>query len=137
MSARQVNSKNALGGKFTIRNAANRRAREWDRSLDAVWARLTPANFNDPKGLNRKKELGLHDLSASLLDGTREPMSVSTQLKPYDRRTDEVLPHHRRKVVRLTVARTASSRAWECAFHGGPFADRRTDQRLRDRPRSA
>ncbi|MFI9011424.1 hypothetical protein ACIGNX_29715 [Actinosynnema sp. NPDC053489] len=99
MTARQVNSNSILGGRFGIRNAHHRRDRSWDReivldrTLDGVRKRMQPANFHDPAtGANRKNELGLHDLSASLLDGSRTPMSVHTQLKPYEDATVVFMP---------------------------------------------
>lgn len=99
MSARQVNAKSVLGGEFDVRNKAHRRDREWDRkikldrTLGGVRERIKPENFTVAlTGVNRKNELGLHDLSASLLDGTREPMSVSAQLKPYDSATVVFMP---------------------------------------------
>jgi hypothetical protein len=91
MSARQVNSKSVLGGEFEIRNKRHLRDRAWDRkitldrTLGGLRKRIVPANFNHPEtGVNNKFKLGLHDLSASLLDGTRKPMAVRKQLKPYE-----------------------------------------------------
>jgi hypothetical protein len=96
MSARQVNTNSVLGGEFAIRNKSHRLDREWDRkivldrTLAGVRARIVPANFNVPTtGVNRKNELGLHDLSASLLDGTR---AVNAQLKPYAAATVVFMP---------------------------------------------
>lgn len=90
MSARQVNIDSILGGEFEIRNKHHRRDRAWDRmimldrTLDGVRKRINPVNFNQPQtGINNKNKLGLHDLSGSLLDGTRNPMDVAKQLKPY------------------------------------------------------
>lgn len=96
MSARQVNTNSVLGGEFAIRNKTHRLDREWDRkivldrTLAGVRARIVPANFNAPTtGVNRKNELGLHDLSASLLDGSR---AINAQLKPYAAATVVFMP---------------------------------------------
>ncbi|HUQ55184.1 hypothetical protein [Lentzea sp.] len=87
MTARQVNAK-GRGGKFDIVNRHDRKdpAKEreiyLDRGLGGILARTTPANFfPGPAGANRKDELGLHDLSGTLLTSARP---VFKQLKPYD-----------------------------------------------------
>lgn len=90
MSARQIGSTTVMGGEFTVRNkfARHDKARgrkiRLDRSADGIVTRLTPTNFYDPiTGKSRKDELGLHDLSATLLDGTKNPLTIQGQLKPY------------------------------------------------------
>ncbi len=90
MSARQIGSTSVMGGTFTVqnkfdrRNAARSRTIELDRGAGGILARLVPANFFDPEtGRGRKDELGLHDLSATLLDSTKDPLTVLGQLKPY------------------------------------------------------
>ncbi|KOV79762.1 hypothetical protein [Nocardia sp. NRRL S-836] len=87
MTARQVNAK-GRGGTFTIVNrhdrkdAAKERELYLDRGLGGILARVTPANFfSGPGSANRKYELGLHDLSGTLLTSARP---VLKQLKPYD-----------------------------------------------------
>lgn len=99
MTARQVNTNSVLGGEIEVRNIHDRRDRAWDRkiqlnrTLEGVRARIKPANFNDPKTTHsHKNELGLHDLSASLLDGTRDPMTINSQLKPYAAATVVFMP---------------------------------------------
>jgi ribosomal protein S8E len=92
ISARQIGSTKTMGGNFTVRNKFERANRSRDRniSLDrgasGILERMKPANFDDPKtGKSQKNEKGLHDLSASLLDGKdKDPMSIFVQLKPYD-----------------------------------------------------
>ncbi|EWC60889.1 hypothetical protein UO65_3819 [Actinokineospora spheciospongiae] len=87
MSARQIGA-DGRGGEFSIVNRAARRDPTkqvnitLDRSAKGVLARMDPANFNDPgTGANHKDALGLHDLSASLLDGSKP--TVFDQLKGY------------------------------------------------------
>ncbi|XVS61003.1 hypothetical protein ACQPYE_22120 [Actinosynnema sp. CA-299493] len=99
MTARQVNNESVLGGDFEIRNNHHRLDRAWDRkitldrTLEGVRKRINPAHFNQPEtGRNRKNELGLHDLSASLLHGTRDPLSIYAQLKPYANATVVFMP---------------------------------------------
>jgi len=90
MSARQIGSTTVMGGEFTVRNKfartdkARSRKIRLDRSADGIVTRLTPTNFYNPdNGKSRKDELGLHDLSATLLDGTKDPLTIQGQLKPY------------------------------------------------------
>ncbi|ROP34967.1 hypothetical protein [Saccharothrix texasensis] len=99
MTARQVNNESVLGGDFDIRNNHHRLDRAWDRkitldrTLNGVRKRLDPRHFDDPgTGRNRKGELGLHDLSGSLLHGTRVPLSIYAQLKPYANATVVFMP---------------------------------------------
>ncbi|WP_156756124.1 hypothetical protein [Actinokineospora pegani] len=87
LSARQIGA-DGRGGEFSIVNKAARRDPTkqvkitLDRSVKGLLARMDPANFNDPKtGANHKDALGLHDLSASLLDGSKP--TVFEQLKHY------------------------------------------------------
>lgn len=90
MSARQIGSSQVMGGEFSVRNKHDRtnesrtRLIRLDRTAAGIVTRLTPANFYNPvDGRSRKDELGLHDLSASLLDSTKNPLNILGQLKPY------------------------------------------------------
>lgn len=90
MSARQIGSTQAMGGNFTVRNKFDRNNRSRDRQVcldrgaSGILERLTPENFYDPKNRkSRKDEKGLHDLSASLLDSTKNPLTILGQMKPY------------------------------------------------------
>ncbi|MFJ8961648.1 hypothetical protein ACIRG5_19880 [Lentzea sp. NPDC102401] len=87
MTARQVNAK-GRGGTFGIMNRHDRKdlAKErqiyLDRAPGGILARTEPANFFSGHGsANRKDELGLHDLSGTLLTSARP---ILKQLKPYD-----------------------------------------------------
>lgn len=86
MTARQVNvGTTARGGTFEVRNVKHpEHSREvyLARDVACITARCDPNNFFDPHTLRRRKnELGLHDLSASLLDPRRP---ISEQLKGYE-----------------------------------------------------
>jgi hypothetical protein len=86
MTARQVNKgTTARGGAFDVINTNDpnkSRSMVLARDVSGIQARLNPANFIDPKTLkSSKNELGLHELSASLLDGRRP---ISAQLKGYE-----------------------------------------------------
>ncbi|MDT8914949.1 hypothetical protein [Amycolatopsis sp. PS_44_ISF1] len=90
MSARQIGSTQTMGGEFTVRNkhartdARRDRTIFLDRGATGIGERMKPGNFHDPEtGASQKNEKGLHDLSASLLDGTKTPSSILAQLKPY------------------------------------------------------
>ncbi|ALG11095.1 hypothetical protein [Kibdelosporangium phytohabitans] len=90
MTGRQIGSSSVMGGSFGIRNKAHRADRSWDRQIkldrgkDGIAERMNPDNFDDPKtGASKKNEKGLHDLSATLLDGTGDSVSIVAQLKPY------------------------------------------------------
>jgi hypothetical protein len=90
MSARQIGSTKTMGGEFTVRNKFERtnpkrdRVITLDRGATGIQERMKPENFHDPKtSTSKKDEKGLHDLSASLLDGTKAPLSILAQLKPY------------------------------------------------------
>ncbi len=85
MSVRQVNKgSTARGGGFDVihkDDPSQSRPMVLARDAAGIQARLNPDNFVDPKTLkSSKNELGLHDLSASLLDGRRP---ISEQLKHY------------------------------------------------------
>ncbi|GHH42909.1 hypothetical protein [Lentzea cavernae] len=87
MTARQVNAK-GRGGRFNIVNrydrkdAAKEREIYLDRGPGGILARATPANsFSGPASANRTDELGLYDLSGTLLSSARP---IFKQLKPYD-----------------------------------------------------
>ena len=80
MTVRQVNidPTTARGGTFTVGTRQMKLARD----IPGIAARMAPTNYFDPVTLRRKKnELGLHDLSASLLTNTR---AIRSQLKGYE-----------------------------------------------------
>lgn len=89
MTARQINiGKTARGGEFPVINKAapedklKERNIKLERDVASIKARTKPENFfNRETGKSMKNELGLHDLSASLLDGKRK---ISEQLKRYE-----------------------------------------------------
>ncbi|GAA2996387.1 hypothetical protein [Actinokineospora diospyrosa] len=89
ISARQVNTA-GRGGTFSVvnlserKNADKRREIVLDRTVDGVLERLKPGNFRDPlTSANSKVRLGLHDLSASLLDSGDDKPTLDKQLKFY------------------------------------------------------
>jgi hypothetical protein len=86
MTARQVDQqpRRNAGGNFkvgTVDDVRETRPIRLERDAQGIRERMNPKNFFDPITLKRgKNELGLHNLSASLLDPRR---AISTQLKFY------------------------------------------------------
>ncbi|WP_321470587.1 hypothetical protein [uncultured Paludibaculum sp.] len=88
MTVRQINvGSTARGGDFAIPNLyssekEHERTISLARDVAGVKERFTPANFYNPSTLKRaKNELGLHDLSASLLSHKKP---IREQLKHYE-----------------------------------------------------
>jgi hypothetical protein len=79
MTVRQVNiGSTARGGSFPVDGKLMHLARD----ISGIQSRMAPANYFNPEDLRRcKNELGLHDLSASLLTNTRP---IKSQLKHYE-----------------------------------------------------
>ncbi|MBM7774964.1 hypothetical protein JOD54_005168 [Actinokineospora baliensis] len=98
ISARQVNTA-GRGGSFSVvnlherKNTDKRREIVLDRTVEGVLERLKPGNFRDPiTSANSKVRLGLHDLSASLLDSGEGKPTLDKQLKFYKDATLVLMP---------------------------------------------
>jgi hypothetical protein len=88
MTVRQINiGSTARGGDFMVSNkfseeTEHQRSITLARDVAGVKQRFAPANFFDPSNFRRmKNELGLHDLSASLLSHKKP---IRQQLKHYE-----------------------------------------------------